>query len=191
MKIKKLILASLLSFVPSLVMGAAPAGNYIVNVSTNLAYQAFSVSSGTFSNQMRLPFITPGQCTTTDSTGKVIGIACGSGSTSLAVTTGSVGGFSSVASSPTSVVNFDSSTFSASLRGGATVFIGLSQSYLTTSSATATYLQNSSATANYLSISSATSTYLQNSSATATYFNKSSILPVANGGTGLSSPGVS
>jgi len=169
---------------------SSPAGNFITNVSTNVSSQIFSVSSGTVSTWLNLPYITPGQCTTVSASGKVIGTACGSGSANVAVTTGSISGFRSITSSPTTVVNFDSSTFSASLTGASTVFVSLSNSYLTTSSATATYIQQSSATATYLLASSATATYLQSSSATATYFQKTAIIPVANGGTGTSSPGL-
>ncbi len=169
---------------------SGPAGNFILNISTNVAVQVFNISSGTIKNQLSLPYITPGQCTTVDSVGRVIGVPCGSGAASIAVTTGSISGFSSVTSSPTAVINLDSNTFTTSLRGGATVYVGLLNSYLTTSSATATYLQQSSATATYLQLSSATATYLQQSSATATYFQKTAIIPVANGGTGTSSPGL-
>lgn len=51
-----------------------------------------------------------------------------------------------------------------------------------------TYLTNSSATATYLQILNAQTTYLTLSSATATYFNKSAVLPVLNGGTGVTTP---
>lgn len=40
---------------------------------------AFNMSSGTVSNAFSLPYLTPGLCTTTDSNGKVISTACGSG----------------------------------------------------------------------------------------------------------------
>lgn len=53
--------------------------------------------------------------------------AGGSGST-LAVTTGTSSGFSSIASSPTAVVNFNQSQFSASLTGSATGFVSISYS---------------------------------------------------------------
>lgn len=56
-----------------------PAGNYVINVSTNYQKPAFNVSSGTIRDQLILPYITPGQCTTTDVTGAVIGTTCGGG----------------------------------------------------------------------------------------------------------------
>lgn len=191
---KKFLLAAIIALgvpLPGVCAPAGPpAGNYIINKSTSANMQEFNVYGGTATTNLYLQFVTPGQCLTTLSTGKIVSVPCGSGAASIAITTGSISGFTSVASSPTAVVNFDSSTFNVSLKGGATAFVTLSQNYLTTSSATATYLQNSSATATYLQNSSATATYLQNSSATATYFNKSNILPVANGGTGTSSPGL-
>lgn len=49
----------------------------------------------------------------------------------LAVTTGTSSGFSSVASSPTAVVNFDSTTFKATLAGTATAYISLNFSSVT------------------------------------------------------------
>lgn len=169
---------------------SGPAGNFITNVSTNVSVQIFNVSSGTISTQLNLPYITAGQCTTVLSSGKVVGIPCGSGTANIAVTSGIASGFSSVTSSPTAVINFDSSTFTTVLKGGATVYVALLNSYLTTSSATTTYLQQSSATTTYLQQSSATATYLQQSSATATYFPLTGILSVAHGGTGTSSPGL-
>ena len=170
-----------------------PAGNYITNVSTIPTSPAFSVSSGTFSTQVSMPFLTPGQCTTTNSSGKVIGTACGSGAASVAFTTGSLSGFTRAISSPTAVVNFDSSTFVMSLAGAATAFTQLNPSSVTLqgNNLSASYLTTSSATATYLQVSSATANFVTQSSVTATYFNKSGILPVANGGTGTSSPGLS
>lgn len=49
----------------------------------------------------------------------------GGGSSTLAVTTGTIVGFGAVASSPTAVINFDQSNFAGSLQGGATAFISL------------------------------------------------------------------
>lgn len=171
---------------------SGPAGNFILNVSTTVTKPAFSVSSGTVSGQLSLPYITSGQCTQVNSAGQVIGVPCGSGNASVAVTTGTGSGFASIASSPTAVVNFDSSTFNASLKGAATVYIQLNGSSVTLqgNNLSATYLANSSATANYLQLSSAAVTYVQASSASATYFNRASILPIANGGTGTSTPGL-
>ncbi len=85
------------------------------------------------------------------------GITCGTsssgggGASSLAVTTGTASGFSSVASSPTSVVNFDSSTFKAFLKGGSTAYVQLNASSVTLlgQDLSGTYLTNSSATATY------------------------------------------
>lgn len=48
-----------------------------------------------------------------------------SGASALAITTGTSAGFSSTASSPTAVVNFDNTRFSASLSGSATGFVTL------------------------------------------------------------------
>jgi hypothetical protein len=167
-----------------------PAGNFIVNVSTIPTKPAFNISSGTFNDGLKLPFLTAGQCQTTDATGKVITTPCGGGSSSVAVTTGNVSGYTSVTSSPTAVINFDSTTFNTALKGGATVFVSLSQSYLTTSSATATYLTDSSATATYLQLSSATAYYMTQSSATTYFLQISTTLSVGHGGTGTSSPGL-
>lgn len=55
------------------------AGSFIVNVSSAPATQQFTVKSGTFTSQMNLPFITAGQCVTTDATGKVVGQSCSTG----------------------------------------------------------------------------------------------------------------
>lgn len=171
---------------------SGPAGNFITNISTNVSVQVFKASSGTVSSQFYLPFLTAGQCATVSASGQVIGIACGSGASSVAVTTGNTSGFNSVVSSPTSVVNFDSSTFNLALKGAATVYILPNPSSVTLqgNNLSATYLTNSSATATYLQLSSATATYLQNSSATATYFNLNNVLSVAHGGTGTPSPGL-
>jgi hypothetical protein len=171
---------------------SAPAGNFIVNVSTNVNQQTFNVSSGTVSTQLSLPYITAGQCTTVNSAGKVTGTPCGSGSANIAVTTGSATGFSTVTSSPTAVINFDSTTFNISLKGAATAYILPNPSSVTLqgNNLSGTYLTNSSATATYLQLSSATATYLQQSSAAATYFPSAGLLSVAHGGTGTSSPGL-
>lgn len=56
-----------------------PAGNYLLNVSTTASKPAANISSATIRDQLSLPFLTAGQCTTTDSSGKVINTACGSG----------------------------------------------------------------------------------------------------------------
>ena len=55
----------------------------------------------------------------------------GGGSSPLAVTTGSASGFTAIISSPTSVVDFDSSTFKVSLKGSATAFVQLNASSVT------------------------------------------------------------
>lgn len=170
---------------------SGPAGSFIVNLSTTVGQPSFSATSGTINTQFSLPYITPGQCTTVSATGKVIGVACGSGAASIAVTSGSAGGFTGVVSSPTAVINFASSTFRVNLKGSATAFIELDPSSVTEqgNNLSATYLTNSSATATYLQLSSATF-YLQISSAVANYFNKNSVIPVADGGTGTTSPGL-
>lgn len=49
----------------------------------------------------------------------------GGGSSSLAVTTGTVSGFATVASSPTTVLNFDNTIFSSQLTGSATNFVSI------------------------------------------------------------------
>lgn len=54
------------------------------------------------------------------------GAECGTGGTgasSLAVTTGTSAGFSTITSSPTAVLNTDQAMFSVSLRGGSTAFM--------------------------------------------------------------------
>ena len=62
---------------------------------------------------------------------QTINVAAGVGSNSLAVTTGSVLGFSSVTSSPTAVINFLNTEFVSTLAGGATVFIQLNPGLVT------------------------------------------------------------
>lgn len=175
--------------------------SYIQNtLSPSTTTQVYSVQTATVTNSATVSYLTGGRCVETDSTGKLISAsaACGSGgggASTLAVTTGTAAGFTTVASSPTAVLNFDSATFGVSLTGSATGFVTLlpssvtllGQGVLTTSSATATYLQSSSATVTYLNVnqgltaataastyltqSSATATYLQSSSATVTYLN--------------------
>lgn len=56
-----------------------PGGSPILNQQFLQSGATFYVSSGTVQNSFRLPYLTPGQCTTTDSTGKVINTSCGSG----------------------------------------------------------------------------------------------------------------
>jgi hypothetical protein len=171
---------------------SGPAGNFVINNSTTATSNAqeFNVRGGTVTQTLFFPYLANGQCVTVNATGKISSTPCGSGAASIAVTTGVATGFNSVTSSPTAVINFDSSTFTTALEGGATVYIGLLNSYLTASSAAATYLQLSSATATYLQQSSATATYLQLSSATAYYVNVSTVLAVVHGGTGVTSPGL-
>lgn len=120
-------------------------------------------------------------------------MACGSGAANIAITTGNASGFSSVVSSPTAVVNFDSSTFLVSLKGAATAYILPNPSSVTLqgNNLAGTYLTNSSATTTYLQLSSAAVTYLTQSSATLTYFPSAGILSVAHGGTGTATPGLS
>lgn len=55
----------------------------------------------------------------------------GSGASSLAVTTGSAAGFSSVGSSPTAVINFEQTQFNAVLKPGATGYVSMNQSSVT------------------------------------------------------------
>jgi hypothetical protein len=57
--------------------------------------------------------------------------AGGGGTSALAVTTGTVTGFSSVTSSPTAVINFDNRTTSGTLTGSATYFFSLLPSSVT------------------------------------------------------------
>lgn len=91
-----------------------------------------------------------------------------SGGGSLAVTTGTVDGFTGTISSPTAIINFASPFFLGQLVAGGTTFITID-----TTSATG-ILTISSANTSFLTQSSATATYLQLSSATATYINKAS-----------------
>lgn len=76
--------------------------------------------------------LTSGRCVETTNGGRltVAGAACGSGSgsgvLSLAIATGTSTGFSNPpTSSPTAIVNFNSSQFTSALKGGATAFISL------------------------------------------------------------------
>lgn len=57
--------------------------------------------------------------------------ASGGGSSVLAVTTGTSAGFTWIASTPTAVINFNGSQFTASLTGSATAFISLNVSSVT------------------------------------------------------------
>lgn len=80
--------------------------------------------------------LTSGQCVQAGTGGllTVTGSSCGVGSggaSSLGVTTGTSTGFSSLASSPTAIINFDSSTFKAFLQGTATAYISLNPSSAT------------------------------------------------------------
>lgn len=62
---------------------------------------------------------------------KIETLGVGGGSSSLAVATGSAGGFNGIVSSPTAIINFSSHTFNAQLTGTATSFITLNQSSVT------------------------------------------------------------
>jgi len=69
--------------------------------------------------------LTPGTGTTT------IASTASGGSSSLAIATGSLSGFTGTISSPTAVINFSSDTFNGQLRGGSTAFITLNPSSVT------------------------------------------------------------
>lgn len=77
---------------------------------------------------MRGSTFNPSECVQTDSDLNLVttGAVCGSGSggsQTLAVTTGTTTGFTSVISSPTSVVNADQAMFGVSLQASATAFL--------------------------------------------------------------------
>lgn len=75
-----------------------------------------------------------GQCLSTNGSGglsfaTVAGV--GGGASVLAVTTGSSTGFSTVASSPTAIINFEQNQFGVALKGGATAYTTLNVSSVT------------------------------------------------------------
>ena len=170
-----------------------PAGNYITNVSTNVNIQKFSVSSGTISTQLSLPYITPGQCTTVNAAGQVVGIACGSGAASIAVTTGNASGFNSLVSSPTAVVNFDSTTFLVGLKGASTAYVLPNPSSVTLQGNGITFSGLSASTASLaasVTALTASTNSLQAQFPVSMSTNTTGVLPVVNGGTGVTSPGL-
>lgn len=85
--------------------GSIPPGSpyYIQNtLSPSTTTQMFSVMLGTFTSSLTLPFLTPGQCTTTNATGLVINTPCGGGgASSLGVNFNGVS-----VTSPTAQINF-------------------------------------------------------------------------------------
>lgn len=118
------------------VLNANPAAGIVVTTMTVLDFHSSTatisvsnISSGTFSSSLRVSGMSPGQCVQTDSSGKLItsGAGCGGGGVSaLAITTGTASGWSTIASSPTVAINFDSTTFRATLKGASTAFVELS-----------------------------------------------------------------
>lgn len=120
--------------VPRIVIGSGTVGNFDVSSTSASAtgsdglYARYGASLG--SATIRNITGTT-QCLQADTNGLISGsgAACGSGSvggsSTLAVTTGTVSGWVDTvpASSPTAVINFDKLSFNASLQGGATAFI--------------------------------------------------------------------
>jgi len=112
----------------------------IINTSVLESGTTFYVSSGSVSGQETVGTLQgAGLATCGDSTHALnwasgsfgcqsIPASGGGGGSTLAVTTGSTVGFSTVASSPTAIVLFDQSQFMASLQGGATAFITIAYS---------------------------------------------------------------
>lgn len=96
-------------------------GQVIINSSVTIR-SGFAISSGTYLcgsagvSGQAFTSAGPGQCPTWTT-------PSGSGASTLAVTTGAVAGFATVASSPTAVISFDQSQLSVTLQGGATAFI--------------------------------------------------------------------
>ena len=85
----------------------------------NSIYSAFGVNAatGVFSTSLTVSGQNVCQANGTNC------LASSGGSSSLAVTTGSAAGFSSIASSPTAVINLDANFFSATLQGTATGYV--------------------------------------------------------------------
>lgn len=85
--------------------GSIPPGSpyYIQNtLSPSTTTQMFSVMTATITSSLTLPFLTAGQCTTTDATGLVINTPCGGGgASSLGVNFNGVS-----VTSPTAQINF-------------------------------------------------------------------------------------
>lgn len=99
--------------------------DYIWNNRARQIGSSLNIDSGTFNTQISLPFLTPGRCASTDSTGKAISIACGNGSSTLAISTGGV-----IVSSPTPQVDFNGTQFLAAI-SGTTTQISLNPSSVT------------------------------------------------------------
>ena len=172
---------------------SGPAGNFILNISTNVNVQIAKVSSETITTQLSLPYLTPGQCQTTNSAGQVIGVACGGGAATIAFTTGTSSGFNTVISSPTGVGLFNGSQFLVTQQGSATAYFVLNPSSVTLQGNTITFAILSVSTASLASsiaTLSASTTSLQANFPVSMSTNTTGVLPIANGGTGTSSPGL-
>lgn len=138
-----------------------PAGNFIPNVGISTATPTINITSATIKTQLSLPFITPGQCTTTNSSGQLIGTTCGSGGGGGSgvvnnanmgiVPVYSVVGSSNVLSGSSSLQAFTSSAivngsiFSNSANGGTNV---ANLNYLNGTTSAGTYVVTSSPTQN-------------------------------------------
>lgn len=112
-----------------------------VQISTGVTQTGgFKLTSGTVTTEMSLPFITAGQCITTNGQGKVLGTSCGSGgggSSALAVNLNGV-----QVSSPTPALNFIGPPFSVTLLAGNTAQVGLVGSSVTLHGDNVIYLQS-------------------------------------------------
>lgn len=107
------------------------------NNAEQVVMSSFTASSGTLSGQFTAGTYQGGGLTTCGDSTHALNWSGGSfgcqsitgtgggggGSSSLAVTTGTSAGFSTIASSPTAVLNFDNTQFSAQLEGSATAFV--------------------------------------------------------------------
>lgn len=87
-------------------------------------------------NGLTLPGLSSGKCVETTTGGRLTAStsACnvvGGGSSALAVTTGTAAGFTTITSSPTAVINFNSSQFGVALTGSATAYTTLNTSSVT------------------------------------------------------------
>jgi hypothetical protein len=104
-------------------------GNFVWNGSNPQTATA-NISSMSVRTALNLPYLTPGQCHTTDSTGKVVNVACGGGAASLALSSGSATN-SVIVSTPTGNIIVDSNTFIAILQGSTSAFLQLNPSSVT------------------------------------------------------------
>jgi hypothetical protein len=137
--VPELFVPNKLATASAYISGLTPSQFVQTDASKNLVSYDFFNASPTYNGQAKWTSASPSTFTALAVTGlgaqNCIGTAasgllqagtCGGGGSALAVATGSASGFTVPASSPTSVINFDSSTFKVSLKGGATAFVQLS-----------------------------------------------------------------